>query len=218
MLNQLMAVKKEARKKRKEIMVYKTRIGLGFFGLCVVLALSLGTALQKAAAATGDCCEFASPQGCASAPGDECSSSACVAAGGTFVADSECNVATGNCEGKAGNTQRVCCVNMDEESGAQCANATDDDGDGKVNDGCPADGAAESGANCNNATDDDSDTKVNDGCPAIGCTVAAGGMMDMGACAGLMIPTVSQWGLAVMVILVLTAGTIVVMRRRAAVA
>lgn len=37
------------------------------------------------------------------------------------------------------------------------------------------------------------------------------------SCTALFIPTVSQWGLAVMVLLVLTAGTIVVMRRRAVV-
>jgi len=39
-------------------------------------------------------------------------------------------------------------------------------------------------------------------------------------CATLLggIPTVSEWGLAVMALLVLTAGTVVVMRRRAAVA
>ena len=197
-------------------MVNRATTGFRFFGLCVVLTLSLGTTLQKAEASTGDCCEFASPKGCASAPGDECSSSACVAAGGTFIADQECNPATGNCEAKAGVTQRVCCFDLEAESGPQCANATDDDGDGAVNDGCPADGTAESGANCNNATDNDGDTKVNDGCPPIGCPDGASmDMGDMDACSALMIPTVSQWGLAVMVLLVLTAGTIVVMRRRA---
>ncbi len=56
----------------------------------------------------------------------------------------------------------------DAESGTQCSNSTDDDGDTKVNDGCPKVGAtSESGAQCNNATDDDSDGKVNDGCPAV---------------------------------------------------
>src|SRR5262249_28513421 len=34
-----------------------------------------------------------------------------------------------------------------------------------VNDGCPAVGAAETGAQCANATDDDADGKINDGCP-----------------------------------------------------
>jgi len=45
------------------------------------------------------------------------------------------------------------------------ADTTDDDLDGRVNDGCAANGAVESGANCLNATDDDADTEVNDGCP-----------------------------------------------------
>lgn len=51
----------------------------------------------------------------------------------------------------------------------QCDEAVDDDGDGKVNDGCPTydDGVAhpETGAQCANALDDDGDAKVNDGCP-----------------------------------------------------
>jgi hypothetical protein len=54
------------------------------------------------------------------------------------------------------------------ESGAACANNTDDDGDTKVNDGCPASGAAETGAQCYDATDSDGDTLINDGCPATG--------------------------------------------------
>ena len=45
------------------------------------------------------------------------------------------------------------------------ADTTDDDADGRVNDGCAANGAVESGANCLNNTDDDADTEVNDGCP-----------------------------------------------------
>jgi hypothetical protein len=54
------------------------------------------------------------------------------------------------------------------ESGSQCSNDTDDDGDGAVNDGCPANGPAEAGADCGNATDDDGDSAVNDGCPSVG--------------------------------------------------
>ena len=53
------------------------------------------------------------------------------------------------------------------ESGAQCANATDDDGDGVVNDGCPAVGLPEIGLQCLNAIDDDGDGVVNDGCPPV---------------------------------------------------
>ena len=63
------------------------------------------------------------------------------------------------------------------ETGAQCTNGSDDDGDGVVNDGCPqvAD-APEVGAQCLNNTDDEDnddfltgnqkDGVVNDGCPA----------------------------------------------------
>ncbi|MEO8289743.1 MAG: CARDB domain-containing protein [Gaiellaceae bacterium] len=55
------------------------------------------------------------------------------------------------------------------ESGTQCANATDDDADTFVNDGCPANLEAEATeATCSNATDDDADTFVNDGCPTQG--------------------------------------------------
>ncbi len=41
------------------------------------------------------------------------------------------------------------------EQGAECSNNQDDDGDGKVNDGCPAsaDGNPETGAQCDNSDD-----------------------------------------------------------------
>jgi hypothetical protein len=54
------------------------------------------------------------------------------------------------------------------EAGAACgANTVDDDGDGFVNDGCPAVGAPELGPACDNAIDDPPiDGAVNDGCPA----------------------------------------------------
>ncbi len=54
-----------------------------------------------------------------------------------------------------------------EETGGQCTNATDDDGDGFVNDGCPAVGSGELILFCANATDDDGDGRVNDGCPGV---------------------------------------------------
>jgi hypothetical protein len=62
------------------------------------------------------------------------------------------------------------------ESGTQCDNALDDDGDTRVNDGCPADGAAETACDeerlgCAadpDSCDDDDDGKVNDGCPDFG--------------------------------------------------
>ena len=54
---------------------------------------------------------------------------------------------------------------MQPETGAQCANNTDDDADGEVNDGCPPSGGAETGAQCHNNIDDDGDGGiVNDGC------------------------------------------------------
>jgi hypothetical protein len=53
------------------------------------------------------------------------------------------------------------------ESGAACTDAVDSDGDGFVNEGCPAVGIAESGAQCLNSTDDDADGLINEGCPAV---------------------------------------------------
>jgi acyl-homoserine lactone acylase PvdQ len=54
------------------------------------------------------------------------------------------------------------------ESGAQCDDATDDDNDGFVNDGCPAVDLPELPiVQCADAVDDDGDGKVNDGCLAI---------------------------------------------------
>jgi len=59
------------------------------------------------------------------------------------------------------------------EIGAECDNAVDDDGDWKINDGCPAMPGAETGAQCSNAIDDDGDGKINDGCPAVGAAETA---------------------------------------------
>jgi hypothetical protein len=120
----------------------------------------------------------------------------------------------------------------------KCDNNTDDDGDGKVNDGCPQVGAApEAGAQCDNNVDDDADGKVNDGCPQVGAAPENGCALNVtqDACvklggrylgdgttscpphdaAGDCIPTVSEWGLVVMAMLVLTAATVVIVRRRA---
>ncbi len=145
------------------------------------------------------------------------------------------------------------------ESGAQCLNSTDDDGDTKVNDGCPQIGTASetSGAQCDNAIDDDAaddpefgnwdgtilgqrakkiaDTwpcfttitfELMDVAPNASPTFASLGVNSGSALStfsivanpGIQCPTVSAWGLAVMAILVLTAATVVIMRRRAAVA
>ena len=65
---------------------------------------------------------------------------------------------------------------LSPEAGAQCANAIDDQGNGKVNDGCPLAGVlVESGVQCDNAVNDDpgDDVFVNDGCPAGPCTATA---------------------------------------------
>jgi hypothetical protein len=60
----------------------------------------------------------------------------------------------------------------------QCTNNWDDDGDDKVNDGCPqVDATTEPGAWCTDIVDNDSDLKINDGCPQVGAlkeTVALG--------------------------------------------
>jgi len=71
------------------------------------------------------------------------------------------------------------------ETGSECANHVDDDGDTLVNDGCPASGAPEAGAQCANATDDDGDTVVNDGCPV--------GPLVAGDCDGDTIPDASDF-------------------------
>ena len=69
-------------------------------------------------------------------------------------------------------------IPAEPETGAQCTNGSDDDGDGIVNDGCPkVDSIPEVGAQCLNNTDDEdnsgllpgkqNDGLVNDGCPKV---------------------------------------------------
>jgi len=75
-----------------------------------------------------------------------------------------------------GTAKEQACSVVASEKGTQCDNATDDDGDKFVNDGCPTLDAAESGVQCAyeprpgmvfaDHRDDDNDGKVNDGCPA----------------------------------------------------
>ncbi len=63
------------------------------------------------------------------------------------------------------------------ETNALCANASDDDGDTKVNDGCPPESYDLEKNRCDgNAANDDSpdDTLVNDGCPAVAFGAEAG--------------------------------------------
>jgi len=66
------------------------------------------------------------------------------------------------------------------ETLAACNNAVDDDGDGVVNEGCPALYGSEGGAQCKNALDDDNDGVVNDGCPS---SEYVGGGHDVGGIA-----------------------------------
>jgi len=64
-------------------------------------------------------------------------------------------------------------ANTAPETGADCDDAADNDGDGAINEGCPKAGAkSESGSDCRNDKSDDTsdgvrdDDAVNDGCPA----------------------------------------------------
>ncbi|HYD50252.1 MAG TPA: penicillin acylase family protein [Terriglobales bacterium] len=54
-----------------------------------------------------------------------------------------------------------------EESGGQCSNGLDDDGDTLINDGCPAVALPELLLQCANGVDDDGDHAINDGCPPL---------------------------------------------------
>jgi hypothetical protein len=61
------------------------------------------------------------------------------------------------------------------ETGADCADAVDNDGDGFVNDGCPQVGGLSESifvGGCADAADTDGDTVVNDGCPSVGNTLS----------------------------------------------
>jgi len=49
---------------------------------------------------------------------------------------------------------------------SHCPDAVDNDGDTRINDGCPATAAAESGSGCTDAMDNDGDGFINDGCGA----------------------------------------------------
>ncbi len=61
-------------------------------------------------------------------------------------------------------------TNVTESGSPLCSGEVNDDNpdDALVNDGCPAVGAPETGAQCANTTDDDGDGFVNDGCPQVG--------------------------------------------------
>jgi len=84
-----------------------------------------------------------------------------------------CTNASGSCPASASLGSALHYPSPDTaESGADCTDAVDDDLDGLVNDGCPADGAAESGADCADAIDNDTDGDINDGCPVPALPIA----------------------------------------------
>ena len=86
------------------------------------------------------------------------------------------------------------------ETGAQCSNSIDDDGDGFVNDGCPAVGAPETGTQCSNNIDDDGDGFVNDGCPAVGGPPSGGGGNGFPAAGGTYVGHVPGEGTVTVVV------------------
>ena len=68
----------------------------------------------------------------------------------------------------------------DPETGDQCLNSVDDDGDGTTNDGCPQVGAgAESGAECLNNVDDDGDAIVHVTAPGTNTLIKMPGGFDL---------------------------------------
>jgi hypothetical protein len=69
----------------------------------------------------------------------------------------------------------------DPETGDQCFNSADDDGDGTTNDGCPQVGAtAESGTECLNSSDDDEEATVHVAAPGTNDLIKMPGGMSMG--------------------------------------
>ena len=86
---------------------------------------------------------------------------------------------------------KISSLNLAPESDADCSNDTDDDSDGRINEGCAqVDDISESGDQCKNSTSDETavkdgpteDEAVNDGCPTIVQSWAFGGKDEL-ACA-----------------------------------
>jgi hypothetical protein len=106
-------------------------------------------------------------------PGGWCTGSCNIlsGAGRGFFADAHGVEIAG--AGATGNVVKGNHIGLDAggpEAGPLCTGNVDDDADGKINDGCPQDGAtAEVGLQCANGTNDDlaDDSLVNDGCPAL---------------------------------------------------
>jgi hypothetical protein len=68
---------------------------------------------------------------------------------------------------------------LQTEAPGGCADAIDDNGNGLVNEGCPAVGGAEGGSGCLDAVDSDGDTFVNDGCPPLGGGQPLAGVINL---------------------------------------
>ena len=123
---------------------------------CVALMIAFGCLTSGRALAGHDCCELAPPQGCASGADGDLVESICTALGGTYEADMQCSVTTGNCETKTDADESICCLE-------DCANTQQAD--------------------------------------------------PLGECGTLLsVPAASEWALATLTLVLLTAGTILVRR------
>ncbi len=185
-----------------------------------------------------DCCEFALPAGCMSVPAPAPPpANWCTNNGGVFMAGHFCNAATGDCAPKPGGTNAYFCCGDDATCNETqlCSDVYTDLGVGAC---CKTDGtcAATTEALCTSG----GGLYGGDGslCPggplgATGACCGAGPCAEVaqvccqslpsrkfrgGTCAAANcdgIPTVSEWGLVVMLLLVGAAGTVVIMRRNA---
>lgn len=91
----------------------------------------------------------------------------CEYTGAVEFPERTCDGLDNNCDGNIDENQPNKGQTCHEDSETVCNDAVDNDGDGKVNDGCVRVVVPETGANCDNAIDDDMDGFVNDGCPAV---------------------------------------------------
>jgi hypothetical protein len=87
-----------------------------------------------------------------------------------FPTETRCDSKDNNCEGNVDEFQQnlgATCHEDRENPSTQCADQVDDDGDGRLNDGCPSFAANGAETACDDLLDDDSDGRYNDGCPAV---------------------------------------------------